>query len=265
MKQHYFYSNGMQLAYLDNGAESEYVLVLMHGLFARATLYKPFMERIKGWRIIAPDLRGHGRSNHATELTGYNRDSYLQDLESLLDEIGKTKHIILLGHSLSGVTAYQFAAKYPDRISGLIVEDMGHKVSGELTYALQFQQPADTLAALSHNIEQVQNENHFLYYAESAYEAKDGWRLRFDSQGIKASQDYLNGDYTDTYQKVTCPTLLMRGAHSPILSEEVWEEMKQLRPEAEAEQFDKCGHSIHFEDLDSFTSSVHQFLKKWKA
>ncbi|PAF17712.1 hypothetical protein CHH58_01015 [Terribacillus saccharophilus] len=265
MEQHYFDSNGMQLAYLDNGADSDYVLVLMHGLFARATLYKPFMERTKGWRIIAPDLRGHGRSEHAAELTGYDRDSYLHDLKALLEKIGETKCIVLLGHSLSGVTAYQFAAKYPELIDGLIVEDMGHKVSGELTYALQFQQPADTLATLSHSIEQVQNENHFLYYTESAYEANDGWRLCFDPQGIKASQDFLNGDYTDTYQNVTCPILLMRGAHSPILTEEVWEEMKQLRPEAESKQFDKCGHSIHFEDLNSFSRSVHQFLKKWKA
>lgn len=265
MEQHFFDSNGLQLAYLDNRVESDHVIVVMHGLFARATLYKPFMESIKNWRVIAPDLRGHGKSSHAAELTGYDRDAYLQDLEALLDEIGETKRIILLGHSISGVTAYQFAAKYPDRIDGLIIEDMGHKVSGELTYALQFQQPADTLAALSHSIKKVQNENHFLYYAESAYEAKDGWKLCFDPHGIKASQDYLNGDYTDTYQKVIYPTLLMRGAHSPILSEEVWEEMKQLRPDAEAEQFDTCGHSIHFEDLNSFNNSVHQFLKKWKA
>lgn len=265
MEQHFFDSNGLQLAYLDNGVDSDNVLVLMHGLFARSTLYKPFMERTKSWRIIAPDLRGHGLSDHAAELNGYDRDAYLQDLEALLEEIGETKHIILLGHSLSGVTAYQFAAKYPDRIDGLIIEDMGHKVSGELTYALQFQQPALTLAELSHSIEQVQNENNFLYYAESAYEAKDGWRLCFDPHGIKASQDYLNGDYTDTYQKVTCPTLLMRGTHSPILAEEVWEEMKQLRPEAKAVDFDTCGHSIHFEDLNSFSHSVHQFLKKWKA
>ncbi|MFP7479695.1 alpha/beta fold hydrolase [Terribacillus saccharophilus] len=265
MEQHYFDSNDLQLAYLDNGAESDYVLVLMHGLFARASLYKPFMERTADWRIIAPDLRGHGKSEHAAELNSYDRNAYLQDLEALLEEIGETKRLILLGHSLSGVTAYQFAAKYPDRVDGLIIEDMGHKVSGELTYALEFEQPANTLAALSHSIEQVQNENHFLYYAESAYEANDGWRLCFHPQGIKASQDYMNGDYTDTYQKVTCPTLLMRGAHSPILSEDVWEEMKQLRPEAEAEQFDTCGHSIHFEDLDSFTRSVHQFLRKWKA
>ncbi|PAE15795.1 hypothetical protein CHH91_12610 [Virgibacillus sp. 7505] len=45
--------------------------------------------------------------------------------------------------------------------------------------------------------------------------------------------------------------------HSPILSKEVWRERKQLRTEAETGQFDTCGHSTHFEDLDSF--------QKWEA
>ncbi|MFP7494778.1 alpha/beta hydrolase [Terribacillus saccharophilus] len=265
MIQKYFQSNGLQLAYLDNGVQSDHVLVLMHGLFARSTLYKPFMKKTEDWRIIAPDLRGHGKSDHGADVTDYDRNSYLEDLEALLDDIGETARLVLLGHSLSGVTAYQYAAEHPERVDGLIVEDMGHKVSGELNYAYKFQQPADTLAALSNSIDQAQNENHFLYYTESAYEADDGWQLCFDTNGIKASQDYLNGDYTDAFKKVSCPTLLMRGSHSPILSEAVWEEMKQLRPEAQAQQFEKCGHSIHFEDLDSFTASIHSFLQKFKA
>ncbi|QXE02729.1 alpha/beta fold hydrolase [Terribacillus sp. DMT04] len=265
MKQRYIESDGLRLAYLDNGVESDHVLVLMHGLFARASLYIPFMERTKNWRIIAPDLRGHGKSDHAGALADYDRAAYLHDLEILLNAIGPAKQLVLLGHSLSAVTAYQFAAAHPARINGLIIEDMGHKVSGELSYAMTFQEPAPTLTALCQSIEQAQDENHYLYYAESAYEAEDGWRLCFDNKGIQASQDYLNGDYTTTFQQVSCPLLLMRGAHSPILSEEVWKEMQQLHPHAEAEQFEKCGHSIHFEDLDSFTASVHQFLNKWNA
>jgi esterase len=265
MKQHYIESDGLQLAYLDNGAESDHVLLLMHGLFARASLYIPFMERTKNWRIIAPDLRGHGKSDHAGAPKDYDRAAYLHDLEVLLDTIGPAKQLVLLGHSLSAVTAYQYAAAYPDRIDGLIIEDMGHKVSGELSYAMKFQEPAPTLTALCQSIEQAQDENHYLYYAESAYEAADGWRLCFDNKGIKASQDYLNGDYTEPFQHVSCPALFMRGAHSPILSEEVWEEMKQLHPHAEAKQFEKCGHAIHFEDLDNFTASVHQFLTQWKT
>ncbi|WP_097042248.1 alpha/beta fold hydrolase [Terribacillus aidingensis] len=128
MKQHYTESDGLQLAYLDNGAVSDHVLILMHGLFARASLYIPFIEPIN-WRIVAPDLRGHGKSDHARAPADYNRAAYLHDLEVLLDAIGPAKQFVLLGHSLSAVTAYQYAAAHPDRIDGLIIEDMGHKVS----------------------------------------------------------------------------------------------------------------------------------------
>jgi hypothetical protein len=59
----------------------------------------------------------------------------------------------------------------------------------------------------------------FSFTTESAYEANVGWRLCFQPQGIKAEQDYMNGDYTDTYRKVTSPTILMLGARSPYLIE----------------------------------------------
>jgi len=68
-----------------------------------------------GWRLIALDQPGHGYTTHAA---GYTRKHYLADLSALFDHL-RINEAVILGHSLGGVNAYQFAALYPQFVRGL--------------------------------------------------------------------------------------------------------------------------------------------------
>ncbi len=70
--------------------------------------------RAPAWRVVALDQRGHGHSDHAPRAGGYAREAYLGDVTALVAHLGLDT-AVLLGNSLGGVNAYQFAARRPAR------------------------------------------------------------------------------------------------------------------------------------------------------
>ena len=86
------------------GAE-EPTLVLLHGVGATGAVFKPLIEKLGGWpgRIIVPDLRGHGRSPHATH---YGMGHHAADVADLFAP-GTPLHLV--GHSMGGAVALVLA------------------------------------------------------------------------------------------------------------------------------------------------------------
>jgi len=120
-------SDGIKLFYRHYPAESERArLVISHGLGEHAGRYGNVVERLlpKGISVWAPDHRGHGRS-------GGNRGhvvtfgQYLTDLRATVDlarkDIPAEMPCFLLGHSLGGLIALNFAQRHPDLVDGLVV------------------------------------------------------------------------------------------------------------------------------------------------
>jgi pimeloyl-ACP methyl ester carboxylesterase len=93
-----------------------------------------------GMRVIMYDLRGHGRSGRPP--TGYMVDDFVSDLTALLDELAVTTPVYLVGNSFGGTVAYTFAARYPERVAGLVAieseppgRDWADKMTEHLAYA----------------------------------------------------------------------------------------------------------------------------------
>jgi pimeloyl-ACP methyl ester carboxylesterase len=106
-----------QMAYQDKGKGR--VIVLIHGFLANGNLWKAFSSRLaKDYRLIIPDLAGHGDSNamgyvHSMELLA-------ESIQSLLQEL-KIRKAIFVGHSLGAYVALAFAEKTPDSVLGLLL------------------------------------------------------------------------------------------------------------------------------------------------
>lgn len=95
-------------------------LVLLHGLGEEASDWDPVArELVTSWRVHAPDLRGHG----ASDWTGpYTVEQLTADLEAFLDALG-LRRVALAGHSLGAAPAYLFAARHPERVTRLVLEE----------------------------------------------------------------------------------------------------------------------------------------------
>ena len=203
------------------------------------------------WRVIALDQRGHGYSGHASS---YTRDDYLQDLAALYDHLGM-RRAILIGNSLGGVNAYQFAARHPDRVRALVIEDIGVVVKDEISFVLNW---AGTFERRQ-QLEEVIGPRFLPYLKDSVRQDPDGWRLAFDPKEMLKSQRCLFGVYWNDWLVSSCPALLIRGTDSRVTSETQFEEMANRRANTIFRQL-PGGHVVHFDSPEAFTHTVRAFL-----
>lgn len=114
-------ANGVNIHYIDVPGGSP-PIVLLHGLSANAHSFGGLIGAglSPKFRVIAPDLRGRGRSDKPS--TGYTMADHARDVLALLDALG-LKRVVLGGHSFGGYLAIYIAAKFPERVEKLIVID----------------------------------------------------------------------------------------------------------------------------------------------
>lgn len=113
--------DGGELHVGDWGGDGPVVLAI-HGITASHVSWAAVAARLTGCRLVAPDLRGRGRSR---DLPGpYGLQRHAEDMLGVLDELGCAQ-AILVGHSMGGFVATSLAAAQPDRVSSLVLVDGG--------------------------------------------------------------------------------------------------------------------------------------------
>jgi pimeloyl-ACP methyl ester carboxylesterase len=112
----------VRLSVRDHPGGSPPILAL-HGLASNARWWDLVAARLSPrWRVIAPDLRGHGRSDRPE--TGYSFAEVVEDLRGLCDAAG-LERVIVAGHSWGASVALWFAASLPERTTGCVCVDGG--------------------------------------------------------------------------------------------------------------------------------------------
>jgi pimeloyl-ACP methyl ester carboxylesterase len=104
-------------------------LVLVHGVTRAWQDFSTVIPALAArWRLVAPDLRGHGRSERKPG--GYQVVDYVRDIVQLVDRF-LDEPAILFGHSLGAMVALAVAAERPGRVRGVILEDPPFETMGE--------------------------------------------------------------------------------------------------------------------------------------
>jgi len=113
--------HGERVAYLDEGSGE--VIVLLHGIAGSSQTWRSVMRPLsRKFRVVAPDLLGHG--NSAKPRSDYSLGALSVLVRDLLDELGITRATIV-GHSLGGGIAMQFMYQHPDYARRLILIGSG--------------------------------------------------------------------------------------------------------------------------------------------
>lgn len=252
MQRHRFKHNGLTFSYLDAGADGR-ALVALHAHWMEGQTFAPLAEALAPtWRVIAPDQRGHGQSDHAPT---YTRDDYLDDLKALFTHLALGE-AALLGNSLGGVNAYQFAARHPERVRALIIEDIGVEIADDTSFALAW----GGLYRTREDLVQRVGPRLLPYLQDAFRETKEGWRLAFDPQDTVASQNCLNGNHWQDWLATDCPALLVRGMESRVTTQAHLEQMALRRRNTCLKSL-KGGHVVHMDSPIEFTEAVIAFLQ----
>ncbi|MFS0839083.1 alpha/beta fold hydrolase [Paenibacillus sp. 1P03SA] len=258
-ERRYFRSGANELSYVDYGGNDKPVLLLLHGHMNDAGTFADLASRLrKEWRVIGLDQRGHGWSGHPAD-TDYSRESYVADILNLVRQELGGRPVVILGHSLGGVNAYQFAARYPEYVRAVIVEDVGAEIHADLSFADKLPERSATLQDLRDSLARL-GLRAIDYFSESVFEDERGWGFRTDLKGMKASQENINGQWWEDWLASTCPILLIHGKKSFVMNAEHAELMKSRRPNTSLEIFEHCGHGVHSDDPDGYYAVVRQFL-----
>lgn len=254
----YFQSGNVRLSYLDYGGDSERVLVLLHGYMANARSFSELAARFKDWRVISLDQRGHGWSDHPPGKE-YAREDYVDDILNLIrSELGG-RQVTILGHSLGGLNAYQFAARYPEFVTALIVEDIGAEIQADFSFADKLPFRTASLKELRQSLANA-GLRAIDYFAESVLEDERGWGFRTDLKGLQVSVPQSNGAWWEDWLGSSCPILLIHGGKSFILATEHARQMEARRPNTKLIVFEQCGHGVHSDDLDGYYQAANDFL-----
>lgn len=246
-----FQHGGLNLSYLDTGGEGQ-ILIALHAHWMEATTFTRLATALSPeWRVIALDQRGHGHSDHAPS---YRREDYLGDLIALFEYLNIDK-AVLLGNSLGGVNAYQFAARRPECVKAPVIEDIGAAPDSDASFVLAWEGTFPSREAL----EECVGHRLAPYLLDSFRSTPNGWRLAFEPREMFESQRQLNGDHWADWLATGCPALLIQGRESRITTQTHLEEMAARRPNTRFVTIDG-GHVVHADNPTGFADAVQEFL-----
>ena len=119
-------TDGLALHYEDTGAGQP--LLCLPGLTRNTRDFDFLAPHVSDLRLIAMDYRGRGQSDPAPDFNSYSVPREAQDVIDLLDHLGLAT-VTILGTSRGGLIAMALAATQPDRVAGVILNDVGPEVA----------------------------------------------------------------------------------------------------------------------------------------
>lgn len=244
-------------------AKNRPTLVFLPGLCGNHKTWRKIWPTFeKDFGILTVDPRGHGCSLREPPCT---LEQYALDIKNLMDSLGFEK-IHLIGHSMGGKAAYLFAARYPDRIEKLIIEDIG-TTSSEFSPEdfLKYTEPLRCTYASREEIVTILNATipdrdmvaYFLYQVEQKPDGRFGIDFNIDC----CHQFFVDAhafDWTGIFESIAAPTLIVRGENSVVFSEEEAKDILQRLPQGKLETIPETGHIPHLEKPQAFVEILRR-------
>ncbi len=115
-------TKGLEFSALELGDLQGQPVLALHGWMDNAASFIPLSRHLKGIRLIAVDLAGHGHSDHRADGMDYGIWSYVEDIVNIIEAL-EFKQVPLLGHSLGAVVSVMVSASVPDIVSKLVLID----------------------------------------------------------------------------------------------------------------------------------------------
>lgn len=126
--RHWQSADGLTLHFRDypGAGDGRPPVVCLHGLTRNARDFESLAPHLaaQGWRVLVPEMRGRGRSAYAPDSASYAVPTYVGDLIALLEKEG-IERFVSIGTSMGGLMTMAIAAMTPERIAGVVLNDVG--------------------------------------------------------------------------------------------------------------------------------------------
>ena len=268
--------HGRRISYLTAGEGP--VLLLVHGIASDSDAWRASLPLLaRRARVIAPDLPGHGVSGKAPG--DYSLGSLASSLRDLLVKLGHER-ATLVGHSLGGGVAMQFAYMFAERTERLVLVSSGGlgRDLNPLLRAAALPGSEYVIAATIGPITALGRAGAALVrrlglrFTPDLGEVGRGFATLADRDGRAAFLDTLrsvvnfSGQRVDAsdrlYLAAAMPTLLVWGEHDPIIPLGHGHRAQERMPESRLATFADSGHFPQIDDPHRFAATVLEFLEE---
>ena len=275
-EHHYRSEDGLSLYYRSYGSGDD-VVICLPGLTRNCKDFEDLAGHLSDrWRVICPDLRGRGQSDHDPKPSRYHAGNYVRDCWTLLDGLG-IEQFAIVGTSLGGMMAMIMADQQASRLRGIVLNDIGPEFPPDaVARILQYvgrTPPVDNWDAAAKQAQQ----NYGLAYPgmgdefwpdhiRQAYRENEegkpvpdidpaigdalrrvhkvakllGWLRRL---GLKRRIVGVNIDPWDSFRAITMPCLLLYGVLSDVLTGAIVNRMQSAKPHLEVVEVPDRGHA----------------------
>lgn len=256
------------------GPSSGPKLVFLHGVLGFAANWRTIAKAFESeFQVLAFDQRGHGRSFKPA--VGYSPRDYATDLLDIIDELGWSR-IHLVGHSMGGRNALQFAIDHPERVERLVIEDIGptiNRTGSDFIFRLLDAIPVPfpskreakaffetTFLEIFKDTAKKEGLAAYLYANIVEDEQKRGvWR--FFEPGMRESVEQGRaGERWNEIGSLEMPTLLIRGEYSKDLPRDVYERILRENPRIQGVEIQGAGHWVHSDQPEAFIAALRSFF-----
>jgi pimeloyl-ACP methyl ester carboxylesterase len=258
--RHFTASDGARIAYSDEGEGRP--LVLLHGLMANAGFFERQRELADGFRLVAVDLRGHGRSPAGPERPTIAR------LAADVAELARALHVegaVGIGWSLGAAVLWRvLAGPESDRFAAAVIVDMTPRVLNGDGWDLGLTR--ETCEARSQAIRD--DFPAFAAAAGQAIFAAPGAEADRAAEAFAANdpaaigalwESLVEEDFRPLLSSIRQPTLVVHGAQSHLYGADTAGHLVAALPNARAVTFERSGHAPHLEQAELFNATLRDF------
>jgi pimeloyl-ACP methyl ester carboxylesterase len=257
-------------------------MLLIHGFGNDAHIWDDFAPTVaEHYQVLALDLRGHGDSAWDPE-GRYDYQNHTADVEAVTAALGIDR-MVVVGHSLGGRVSMLFAGVHPEKLAGMVIVDSAPELDARGTTRIQmevkehqdpsFKNHAEYENLLAHNYPAATPTAVKRMAKSGLKQREDGrWILKQDTSyrtgmgGAWDAEEMQKREETNktlmwkSLQELQCPTLVVRGAASDIMSPEVADKMvDEVLPNGTLAIVAQAGHSVMTDNPQGFAEAVGKF------
>lgn len=240
-------------------------LVILHGLLGAGSNWVTLARRVFGsyFTVYVPDQRNHGQSGHGE---AFDYMTLADDIEDFFDARGLERaHVI--GHSMGGKAAMEFALTRPKRVERLVVVDIAPRAYPDRhSHILQAMKSVDPSsfdrrdgieAALAARLTDPKVVQLMLKNVDRGEDGLFRWAVNLEAieHGYPQIRDGL-----ETWNTWDGPALFVRGERSDYLAEGDMELVRSYFPNARLDTVPAAGHWVHADHPAAFSRLVLEFL-----
>ena len=265
-----------RVSYLEWGdPRNRDALLCAHGLTRNGRDFDELARALCGrWRVVCPDIAGRGQSDRLADPTLYAMPQYVSDMVTLIARLD-VEAVSWLGTSMGGLIGMGLAAQAGTPVKKLVLNDAGPVISRtSLERIAAYVGTAPAFASLEKAEEYVRavsapfgphSDAQWRFLAETwVRKNEDGsYAALYDPRIAEAFKASIpkegNLEFWPVYEAVRCPTLVVRGERSDLLSRETAAEMGLRGPKARVVEIRGVGHAPTFMHADQI-AIVREFL-----